>query len=74
MRVLLVITGILLGAIGGVIAYRAAFVEPSAGVLITGTEVRQVPNTMRIASGIVLLIVGAVMAFLAASRCSRKGD
>ena len=66
MRVLLVITGILLGAIGGVIAYRAAFVEPSVGVMNTGTEVRQVPNTMRIASGIVLLIVGAVMAFLAA--------
>ena len=56
----------LIAAIGGVIAYRAYFLEPSAAVVITSTEVRELPNTARVMGGLALTIVGAAMAFLAA--------
>ncbi len=68
MRVVGIIIGLLVAAAGGVLAYRAFFVEPSAGVLITDTDVREFPNTLRIASGVILLILGAALAFYAARR------
>ena len=46
MKVVLVIVGILLAAAGGVIAYRALYLEPAAAVVITNTDVREVPNTI----------------------------
>ena len=68
MKVLLVIAGILLAAFGGVMFYRAAFLEPPAAVVITNTEVREVPNTMRIIGGAALFVAGTTIAFLAARR------
>ena len=68
MKILLVIAGILLAALGGVIFYRAAFLEPPAAVVITNTEVREVPNTMRIVGGAAMFVGGAILAFLAAKR------
>ena len=68
-RILGIICGIATGAIGGVIAYRAMFLEPSSAVVITETEVRELPNTARVVGGIALLAIGAIVAFLAA----RKG-
>ncbi len=67
-RGLLTIGGIVVAAIGGVIAYRAWFLEPSAAVVITETEVRELPNTLRVAGGLALLIIGAGVAFFVARR------
>ena len=67
-RIILVIFGIVLAAVGGVIAYRAYFLEPSAAVIITNTDVRKLPDTFRVVGGIVLLIVGAAIAYTAALR------
>ena len=68
LRIIVVVFGIVLAAVGGVIAYRAYFLEPSAAVVITNTEVRELPDTFRVVSGILLLIVGAVIAYMAALR------
>jgi hypothetical protein len=65
-RVVLIIFGIVLAAAGGVLAYRSYFVDPHAAVVITETTVREVPNMMRVAGGIVLLAVGAAVALFAA--------
>ncbi|HEX6182794.1 MAG TPA: hypothetical protein VFZ44_02705 [Pyrinomonadaceae bacterium] len=68
MRVALIIFGIALAAAGGVLAYRAYFVEPSAAVVITDVSVREVPNMARVAGGLLLLAVGAALALFAALR------
>lgn len=68
LRTVVIIFGILLAAVGGVIAYRAYFLEPGVAVVITNTDVRELPDTFRIVSGIVLLIVGAAIAYTAAIR------
>jgi hypothetical protein len=64
-RIILVIFGIVLGAVGGVIAYRAFFLEPTAAVVISNEGVRELPNTFRVVGGLLLLIVGAGLAFTA---------
>ncbi len=66
MKVVAVIFGIVIAAVGGVIAYRAYFLEPAAAVVITNTDIREVPDYFRIVGGLVLLIVGAAIAFSAA--------
>jgi hypothetical protein len=63
-----IIFGIVLAAVGGVIAYRAFFLEPSSAVVISNAGVRDLPDTFRVLEGIVLLIVGAALAFTAARR------
>jgi hypothetical protein len=68
LRIIGIIFGIVIAAIGGVIAYRALFLEPSSAVVITETEVRELPNTARVVGGIALLTIGAIIAFLAARR------
>jgi hypothetical protein len=70
LKIIGIIFGIVIGAIGGVILYRALFLEPSSAVVITETEVRQLPNTARVLGGIGLLVVGATVAFLAARKKS----
>lgn len=68
LRPIAIILGIVLAAVGGVIAYRAFFLEPSAAVVISNSGVRELPDTFRLVEGIVLLIVGAAIAFTAARR------
>lgn len=68
MKVILVIVGLLLASIGGVIFYREMFLEPPSAVVITNSEVREVPNTLRIIGGAALFITGAAIAFLVAKR------
>ncbi|HYJ88745.1 MAG TPA: hypothetical protein VEW46_21950 [Pyrinomonadaceae bacterium] len=68
LRPILVIFGVVLAAVGGVIAYRAYYLEPSAAIVITNTDVREVPDYFRVISGIVLLIAGAAIAYTAALR------
>ena len=68
MRIITTILGIVIAACGGVIAYRALFLEPTSAVVITNTEVRELPNTFRVAAGIALLTIGASAAFFAIRR------
>ena len=68
LRVALVIFGIVLAAAGGVLAYRAYFLEPAAAVVITDAAVREVPNAKRVAVGLLLLLAGAALALFAALR------
>jgi hypothetical protein len=69
MRYIIIVAGVILAAIGGVVAYRALFLEPTAAVLITSSgEVRDLPNYARIIGGSLLLVAGAVLAFVAATR------
>lgn len=70
-RIILVIFGVILGAIGGVIAYRAFFLEPTAAVVISNEGIRELPNTFRVVGGLLLLIVGAGLAFTAGVKKSR---
>jgi hypothetical protein len=71
LRIVTLIFGIIIAAAGGVIAYRALFIEPSAAVVITSTDVREVQNWWKVVGGILMLLVGAFLAFLAARRRSR---
>ena len=72
LRVIVTIFGIVLGAVGGVIAYRALFVEPSAAVVISERGVRELPDTFRVVEGTVLLVIGTATAFMAALKKSRR--
>jgi hypothetical protein len=67
-----IIVGIVLAAIGGVIAYRALFLEPASAVVISSRGVRELPDTFRLVEGIVLLIVGAAIALTTALRRPRQ--
>lgn len=68
MKIILVILGLLLASIGGVIVYRASFLEPPTAVVITNTEVHEVQNTTRIIGGLAMVVAGATVAFLSARR------
>ena len=68
MRVVLIILGLLIATVGGVIAYRALFLEPTSTVVITETEIKELPNYARVVGGTLLLLIGAAVAFLAARR------
>ena len=72
LRAVAIVCGIVLAALGGVLAYRALFLEPSAAVVISNEGVRELPNTFRIIEGLVLLIVGAAIAFTAAVRKPKR--
>jgi len=71
-KIIVLIIGLAIAAAGGVIAYRALFLEPSAAVVITETHVRELPNTLRVAGGLAMLVVGAALAFFGARRL--KGE
>jgi hypothetical protein len=64
-KYILIIVGLLIATVGGVIAYRALFLEPSAAVVITSSEVKELPNYTKIGAGVLLLIIGAAVTFLA---------
>jgi hypothetical protein len=70
MKAFLLIAGILLATAGGVITYRALYIEPRAAVLITSGEIKELPNYTKIIGGTALLIGGAAVAFLAARKTS----
>jgi hypothetical protein len=72
LRAFCIIFGIVLAAIGGVIAYRALFLEPASAVVISSRGVRELPDTFRLVEGIVLLIVGAAIALTTALRRPRQ--
>jgi hypothetical protein len=51
-----------------VVAYRAAFVEPRAAIVISEEGVREMPDTPRVVGGAAILVAGAALAVYAARR------
>ena len=68
MKPLLLIVGIILATIGGVITYRALYVEPKSAVIITETDIRQLPNYARVVGGALAFVGGTALALYAATR------
>ena len=70
MRIVALIIGLAIAAWGGVIVYRALFIEPSATAIINESTgaIHQYPNMLRVASGLIMLVCGACAAFFAARR------
>jgi hypothetical protein len=68
MKVLLIIVGILVATAGGVITYRALYVEPKSAVVITETGIRQIPNQARVVGGALMFVGGSALALFAATR------
>lgn len=68
MRALLLIVGILVATAGGVLTYRALYVEPKSGFVITETGIRQIPNQARVVGGALLFVGGSALALFAALR------
>lgn len=73
MRLAIIIVGIFIAVAGGVIAYRALYIEPKSTVVITSEEIRELPNYTRVVGGTLMLLAGGGAAFLAATRMKRKG-
>ena len=71
MRTLLLIVGILVATAGGVITYRALYVEPKSAVVITETGIRQIPNQARVVGGALMFVGGSALAFFAAVRLKK---
>jgi hypothetical protein len=67
-KALLLILGVMLATAGGVITYRALYVEPKSAVIITNTDIRQLPNYTRVVSGGLLFVGGTALALYAAVR------
>ena len=68
MKTLLLIVGILVATAGGVITYRALYVEPKTAVVITETGIRQLPNQARVVGGALLFVGGSALALFAVTR------
>lgn len=68
MKALLLIAGILLATVGGVITYRALYVDPRSSVVITETDIRELPNYTRVVGGALLFVGGTALALFAAVR------
>lgn len=72
MKALLLIVGVLIATAGGVITYRALYVEPKSAVVITDTGIRQIPNQARVVGGALLFVSGSALALFAATRKTRN--
>lgn len=72
MKALLLIVGIMVATAGGVITYRALYVEPKAAVVISDSGIRQIPDQARVVGGALLFVGGSALALFAATRKIRK--
>jgi hypothetical protein len=68
MKTIFLIVGILVATAGGVITYRALYLEPKSAVVITESEVRELPNYTRVIGGALLFVGGSALALYAAVR------
>lgn len=68
MRIAAMVIGVVLAALGDVITYCAAFLEPNAAVIVTDRDMPEMPDMLRLVGGIALLLVGTVTALVAARR------
>lgn len=66
MKAVLLIVGILIATAGGVITYRALYVEPKSAVVITESEIRELPNYARVIAGALLFVGGSALALYSA--------
>jgi len=71
MKTLLLILGILVATAGGVITYRALYVEPKSAVVITETGIREIPDQARVVGGALMFVGGSALALYAATRKAR---
>ena len=72
LKQLVLIIGILVATAGGVTTYRALYVEPRAGVVITESgSVRELPNYKRVIAGALMLVCGAAVALVAAKKMTK---
>ena len=70
LRLIALILGLVVAAWGGVIAYRAFFLEPSATAVINTTTgaIYEYPDMLRATLGLIMLVGGICIAFFAARR------
>jgi hypothetical protein len=69
LKIISIIIGIALAAAGGALTYHALFIEgPRADIITSTGVVHQMPDLLRIAGGILMLIVGAGLAFFSLRR------
>lgn len=68
MKILLLIAGLVLATAGGVITYRALYVDPKSGVVITESGTREIPNQGRVVGGALMFVGGTALALFAATR------
>jgi hypothetical protein len=70
MKLIAIILGIIVAAWGGVILYRALFIDPSTIAVINEStgSIREFPNMFRVSIGTIMLIGGGCIAFYAARR------
>ena len=71
LRAFVLLAGIVVATIGGVTLYRALYIEPRSAVVITETEVRELPNYKRVVGGALMLVCGAAVALVAARRMEK---
>lgn len=71
MRIAIIIVGLFIATAGGVIAFRALYLEPTSTVVITSDEIRELPNYTRVVGGALMLLIGAAAAYLGATRMKR---
>lgn len=71
LRILSIILGTVIAAYGGVLLYRALFVEPPSAIVISGEGIRQIQNTSRVLGGLALLLLGAMLAFTGTLRMKK---
>jgi predicted outer membrane lipoprotein len=65
-KTLLLIVGILLATAGGVITYRALYLEPKSAVISETGSIRQIPNQARVVGGALMFVGGSALALYAA--------
>ena len=69
MKTLLLIVGILVATAGGVITYRALYLDPKSSIVISESgRVRELPNQARVVGGALLFVGGSALAIYAATR------
>ena len=68
MKAVLLIVGIIVATAGGVIAYRALYVEPRSTVVSSESGIRELPDQARVIGGALLFVGGSALAIYAATR------
>lgn len=68
MKTILLIVGIMVATAGGVITYRALYLEPKSVVISDDGNLQEVPNYTRVIGGALLLVGGSALALHSAVR------
>jgi hypothetical protein len=71
-KTLLLILGILIATAGGVVTYRALYIEPKSTVLITESGIRQLPDQARVIGGALMFVGGSALALFAVARGRKR--